>query len=77
MSAQKSNSNTVGLNFQNLLIFSIKPVFQVTLKSTIEWGEIFCMVVTFFRLLYNMFYFNDWSDCMMNSSSSYTIYLNC
>ena len=32
LSAQKSNANTVGLNFQTISIFSINLIFQVTLK---------------------------------------------
>jgi hypothetical protein len=67
MSTQKSNSNTVGLNFKKYKIFNINLVFQVTLKSSGGGNGVLLL-----RRLY--LYFISW-DGMMNSLSSYTIYM--
>jgi hypothetical protein len=54
LTAQKSNSNTVWLNFQTYIIFSINRVSHVTLRSS---GTDILYGCHLLRCLYNILYF--------------------
>ena len=54
LTAQRSNSNTVWFNFQTYIIFSIKIISQVTLRSS---GTDILYGCHLLRYLYNILYF--------------------
>jgi hypothetical protein len=67
VTAQKSNSNTVWLNFQTYLIFSSNLVSQVTLRSDgtdIVYG--FHLLRCLHNLLYFLWLYNDFLIILYN-----------
>jgi hypothetical protein len=67
--ALKSNSNTVWFNLQTYMIFSFNLVSFVTLRSSATYILYGCHLLLDVCIIYFIS-----SDCIMNSSLSYTIY---